>query len=131
MTIGIIVTGHINFATGTKSAVEAITGNQQAIKYVDFTEGTTRTELESLLIDACEIVDEGAGVLFCTDVPSGTPFQVSAQICTGKTNVSVLTGSNINMITEAVMERESFANVSDLADHIVDVGKLAIQSISF
>lgn len=129
--IGIIVTGHIHFASGMKSALEAIAGNSQHIEYIDFTEGTSREELEILLVDAYEKVDLGNGVLFCTDVPSGTPFQVSAQICTDRKPSATLTGTNISILTEATMERDSFTNVADLTCHLTEVGKLAIQSISF
>lgn len=34
--IGIIVIGHINFASGLRSAVEAIAGEQPYIEYIDF-----------------------------------------------------------------------------------------------
>ncbi|GAB2667144.1 PTS sugar transporter subunit IIA [Vibrio panuliri] len=129
--IGIIVTGHIHFASGMKSAVEAIVGQQQDIEYIDFIEGTSREDLEALLIEAYQKVDQGDGVLFCTDVPSGTPFQVSAQICTDRKPSAALTGSNISILTEAAMERDSFTNVADLVCHLTEVGKLAIQSISF
>ena len=129
--IGIIVTGHIHYATGMQSAVEAIAGKQKCVEYIDFIEGTAREELEVLLLEAYQRVDTGSGVLFCTDVPSGTPFQVSAQICTDRKPSAALTGSNISIITEAVMERDGFKSVSDLAVHVTEVGKLAIQSISF
>ncbi|EKC3540891.1 PTS sugar transporter subunit IIA [Salmonella enterica] len=129
--IGIIVTGHIHFATGIKSALEAILGKKQCIEYVDFTEGLTRKELETSLLEACAKVDKGEGILFCTDVPSGTPFQVAAQICTDKKPSAVLTGSNLSLLTEAVMERDSFKSISDLAAHVTEAGRQAIQSISF
>nr|WP_086939508.1 PTS sugar transporter subunit IIA [Thaumasiovibrio occultus] len=129
--IGIIVTGHINFASGIKSAVTAIVGEQQDVEYVDFIEGTSREDLEELLLAAYDKVDQGHGVLFCTDVPSGTPFQVSAQICTDRKPTAALTGSNISLVTEAVMERTEFSDVGQLAAHVTEVGKSAIQSISF
>lgn len=128
---GIIVTGHIHFATGMKSAREAIPGEKQFIKYIDFTEGSSRKELEKVLLEACAKVDKGGGILFCTDVASGTPFQVSAQICTDRKPSAVLTGSNISIITDAVMERDSFKSASDQAGHVTEVDKLAIQSILF
>lgn len=129
--IGIIITGHINFATGMESAVTAITGTHEDVEYVDFIEGTSREDLEGKLLVAYESVNSGDGVLFCTDVPSGTPFQVSAQICTDRNPSAVLAGSNVSIITEAVMERDEYKSVGGLAQHVTNVGKCAIQSISF
>ena len=36
--IGIVVSGHINFASGMESAVRAIAGEQEQMTYVDFVE---------------------------------------------------------------------------------------------
>lgn len=34
--LGIVVSGHINFASGMRSAVEAIVGQQPQLEFVDF-----------------------------------------------------------------------------------------------
>ncbi|MDC9132388.1 hypothetical protein PSJ72_06085 [Escherichia coli] len=44
--IGIIVIGHINFASGLRSAVEAIAGEQPYIEYIDFIPGMSTEQLE-------------------------------------------------------------------------------------
>ncbi|WP_152416091.1 hypothetical protein [Avibacterium paragallinarum] len=40
--LGIVVSGHINFASGMRSAVEAIVGQQPQLEFVDFL-GTSRS----------------------------------------------------------------------------------------
>ncbi len=44
--IGLIVSGHLNFATGMASAVKAIAGEQENIAFIDFIESISPDELE-------------------------------------------------------------------------------------
>lgn len=45
--IGIVVSGHINFASGMASAVRAITGEQSQMLFIDFVESMSTDMLES------------------------------------------------------------------------------------
>ncbi|SUG56029.1 putative PTS system IIA component [Salmonella enterica subsp. diarizonae] len=71
--IGIVVSGHIHFASGMESAVRAIAGEQPQMVFVDFVENLSTDMLEEELRNAADRVDSGDGVLFLTDIPGGSP----------------------------------------------------------
>lgn len=45
--IGLIVSGHLNFASGMASAVKAIAGEQQDIAFIDFLESISPMNLKN------------------------------------------------------------------------------------
>lgn len=124
--ITLIVTGHIQFATAMRSVVTAIAGEEKNIAWVDFAVNETREDLAGRLQRILDAVPQSAGILFLTDVPSGTPFQVALTLGMARPDCMVLTGTNVSMITEALFEREGMAAVCDLADHLVETGKQAV-----
>lgn len=67
--IGIVVSGHIHFASGMQSAVKAIAGEQKQMEFIDFVESMSTDELEAKLRQAALLADSGEGVLFLTDIP--------------------------------------------------------------
>ena len=54
MLIGIIVTGHGNFASGLASSIEVIAGKQDKFEAIDFPIGSTNTELAKQLQEAVD-----------------------------------------------------------------------------
>ncbi|MGA6580038.1 PTS mannose transporter subunit IIA, partial [Providencia sp. NPDC089923] len=44
--IGLIISGHLNFASGMASAVKAIAGEQENMVFIDFIESISPDELE-------------------------------------------------------------------------------------
>ncbi len=124
--ITLIITGHIQFASAMQSVVTAIAGEEENTSWVDFAAGETREELHRRLQRIIDGVPPGEGILFLTDVPSGTPFQIALGLGMSRKDIEVVTGTNVSMITEALFEREQTATVSDLADLLVDTGKQAV-----
>ena len=84
--IGLVITGHLNFATGYQSAINAIAGESEQVEYVDFLESMSTDELEQQIRVAADKVDSGEGVLFLTDIPGGSPFQRSARVAATMNN---------------------------------------------
>ncbi|MEX6369002.1 PTS mannose transporter subunit IIA [Providencia huaxiensis] len=103
--IGLIVSGHINFASGM-SAVKAIAGEQENMVFIDFVGnpfsrriGTT-TNASS---NECRMCEQ---ILFLTDLPGGTPCNRAMAIMMEDKSVEVLAGVNLPMIVNAALERE-------------------------
>lgn len=126
--IGIIVTGHGDFATGVVSALKLLAGAPEALETVDF-EGTQSAEaLEESLREAAARVDGGDGVLVMTDLKGGTPFNVSIRIAIGGyEKLEVVTGTNLPMLVEAYMSRMAMDDVNALARQIAASGKEQVQ----
>ena len=126
--IGIIVTGHLHFATGLQSALSAIAGDERQIEYVDYPENVSPHQLEQLLREAVDKVDVGEGVLFLTDIPGGSPFQRAALVAAEMFRADVISGTNLVMAAEACLERDDL-ELEALVRHVLSVGQESIKSI--
>lgn len=120
--IGIVVSGHINFASGMKSAVKAIVGEPKQMCFVDFIESMSTDELEIALRTAAQEVDSGEGVLFLTDIPGGSPANRASVILMDTANIEVLAGVNLPMIANAALERDG-VSLGELVDLLQEIGR--------
>lgn len=125
--IGLVITGHLNFATGYQSAVNAIAGECPQVEYVDFLESMSTDELEVKIREAADKVDSGEGVLFLTDIPGGSPFQRSARVATQMNNADVISGTNLVMAAEACLDRDGMA-LAELVTQLMATGIENIKS---
>ncbi|MDX1301330.1 PTS galactosamine/N-acetylgalactosamine transporter subunit IIA [Photobacterium sp.] len=126
--IGIVVSGHINFASGMQSAVKAIAGEQEQMMFIDFVESMSTDELEVQLRQAAKEVDSGEGVLFLADIPGGSPSNRALSIMMDTDNVELIGGANLPMIANAAFERED-VSVKELVDILLEIGGSCIQDM--
>ena len=87
--IGIILSGHGEFASGLYSSIQLIAGEQENFQAIDFSEGMSSEELQEKFNEAAENVDQGQGVVIFTDIPGGTPFNQAVILSTKKENLKV------------------------------------------
>lgn len=125
--IGLIVSGHLNFASGMASAVKAIAGEQQDIAFIDFVESISPDELEAKMQDAITTIN-CEQYLFLTDLPGGTPCNRAMAIMMQNPAIEVLAGVNLPMIVNAVFEREG-CSISELVQTLREIGHSSIQDI--
>ncbi|MGR6743956.1 PTS galactosamine/N-acetylgalactosamine transporter subunit IIA [Aeromonas veronii] len=126
--IGIVVSGHINFASGMQSAMKAIVGEPEQMRFVDFVESMSTDDLETALRNAAQEVNSDDGVLFLTDIPGGSPANRASVILMDSDQVEVLSGVNLPMIANATFERDG-ASLHELVDILQDIGKSTIQDM--
>ncbi|BCO12743.1 TPA: PTS sugar transporter subunit IIA [Aeromonas hydrophila] len=126
--IGIVVSGHINFASGMQSAMKAIVGEPEQMRFVDFVESMSTDDLETALRNAAQEVNSDDGVLFLTDIPGGSPANRASVILMDSDQVEVLSGVNLPMIANAAFERDG-ASLNELVDILQDIGKSTIQDM--
>ena len=126
--IGIVVSGHINFATGAESAVRAIAGEQAQMKFVDFVETMSTDDLEADLRAAVAEVNTGEGVLFLTDIPGGSPANRATAIMLDTPLVEVVAGANLPMIANAAFERDG-VELNELVEIVMEIGTSCIQDM--
>ena len=105
MLIGIIVTGHGNFASGLASSIEVIAGKQ-----------------EQEAVDRLNCSD----IIFCTDIAGGTPFNQSVILSTHLPNSKVISGTNVPVLLEALFSRANQTALS-LSEILVDSHQSRIQ----
>ncbi|ENX3947102.1 PTS galactosamine/N-acetylgalactosamine transporter subunit IIA [Photobacterium damselae] len=126
--IGIVVSGHIHFASGVASAVRAIAGEQEQMCYVDFVETMSTDELELALRQAAQAVDSGDGVLFLTDIPGGSPANRALAILMDTPNVELIGGANLPMIANAAFERDG-VELKELVEILLEIGGSCMQDM--
>lgn len=126
--IGIVVSGHIHFASGMESAVKAIAGEQEQMAFIDFIESMSTDELETQLRQAMKAVDSGDGVLFLTDIPGGSPSNRASAILMDSDKVEQISGVNLPMIANAAFERED-VTVNELVEILLEIGSSCMQDM--
>lgn len=119
--IGVIVTGHGNFASGILSSVKLITGEQEKVMGVDFLEEDSTAVLTEKLRKA--INDLGTEIIIFSDLAGGSPFKNAVGLKMEMTNkqIEVISGSNLPMILETVFMRNGIS-VPQLAETAISNG---------
>lgn len=120
--IGIIVTGHGQFATGIGSTIELIAGKQDHYKEVTFEEGKTPETLAAELQAAITELNTAEGVLIFTDLKGGTPYKESVVLSMSNENVHVFGGTNIAMLLEASLMRNAEPEIAQFAKDLYQTG---------
>lgn len=125
--VGIIVTGHGNFATGLISSLELIAGAQENLIGVDFLEEDTTESLEKMIEDAIEKL--GNEVLVLSDLAGASPFRAAAELSQKNEdkNIKIIAGTNLGMLLEVSLCRAGM-NSLELLEMAVDSGHTAIKT---
>ena len=123
--LGIIVTGHGNFATGLTSSVKLIAGIPEHYEAVDFVETDSVEDLEKKLNAALDRLSDCDGVIVFSDLLGGSPFKTAVEVSLKRpeANMVVLSGTNLGMIIESSMARAFVEDAQSLADMAVNTGK--------
>lgn len=105
--IGIILTGHGNFASGLNSALELIAGKQSNFEVVDFKCEDSADDLEAKLGDALGRLKECDEIAFLADLAGGTPFKSSVMLSINEKERKsfVIAGTNLGMLLEVSISR--------------------------
>ena len=107
--LGIILTGHGGFASGMEKAMKQILGEQSHFIAIDFPETSTTALLTSQLEQAVGELDGEEGLIFLTDLLGGTPFRVASTLAMQKTGREVITGTNLQLLLEMVLDRDELS----------------------
>lgn len=124
--IGVIVSGHGNFATGITSALNLILGNQDNYKTVDFPESDTATELENNIKNAIQSLNHCEQIIIFCDLLSGSPFNISIMEAMKNENIKVIYGTNLGMLIESMMKRNIGVEFDNIVNEAIEVGQTQI-----
>lgn len=124
--IGVIVSGHGNFATGITSALNLILGNQDNYKTVDFPESDTATELENNIKNAIQSLSHCEKIIIFCDLLSGSPFNISIMEAMKNENIKVIYGTNLAMLIESMMKRNIGVEFDNIVNEAIEVGQTQI-----
>ncbi len=121
--IGMVLSGHGNFASGLASAMTLIGGKPTNFFAIDFEEGNTTDQLEASMKEAMEALSDCEGIIFCTDLAGGSPFKSACIVSQNIANIEVLAGVNLPLCIELNLMRQFESDVLLLADNMVNIGK--------
>ena len=96
--VGVVVVTHGRAAEAMVSAARAILGKLPGLQAVSTPVGAEMDTLVEKISEACEDVDEGAGVLLLVDVHGSTPFHAAMTMLDGTRPAEVLCGVNLPML---------------------------------
>ena len=97
--LGLIVTGHGNFASGLQSSLRLIAGDKENMCFVDFEEKDSVEDLTAKLSAAIDSLSNADGILFLCDLTGGSPFKTSVELSVKDDKpMEVIGGANLPMI---------------------------------
>lgn len=126
MMVGFIISGHGHFASGIASSVELILQSLDNIEIVDFPKEDTATELKKKIHEAIEKFKNMDEIVVFTDLLSGSPFNVSVMEALENTKIQIVYGTNLGMLIECIMLRNTGAKASDIVEKAIEVGQSQI-----
>ena len=128
--VGIIITGHANFALGMMSAVKLVFGSPENLKIVNFSEEDSSEVLENNIKTAIHELKECDGLLCFTDIAGGTPFQVASRLSIEEAEMRVISGTNLPMLLGVLSERDDM-DLHELAEYALEVGREEVKEFIF
>ena len=124
--IGIIVIGHGHFASGLKSNVELIVGEEQYLRTVDFEVSDSPDDVDKKIDSAIKELSECTGIIMLTDVLNGTPFNCAIKYSIKNNMIKTIYGANAAMLLTLVMKNKSSDDINEIAKDLVEIGKSQI-----
>ncbi|XMB87117.1 PTS galactosamine/N-acetylgalactosamine transporter subunit IIA [Mycoplasmatota bacterium WC44] len=121
--IGVIVTGHGQFASGLTTSLELIAGKQKEYIAIDFDGVISQDDLLDKINKATDELVDCDGIIIFTDLIGGTPFKMAATATLEKKNNIVLSGTNLGMLIECCMTKAFNNDVELFASQILETGK--------
>ena len=130
--IGLIISGHGNFATGLHSSLKLIAGEHVNVEYIDFEETDSTETLKEKYYTALKSLDNCDSILALTDLAGGSPFKTLVEIKTEiEKPMEVIGGTNLPMALEISMTKDILDDLSSLLESALEVGKNGVVKFEF
>lgn len=107
-----------------------IIGDLPQVTAVSLMPGDSLKGLIDRLRRSCEEVESGDGVLILLDLFGGTPANAAALLMQQREKTHAVTGVNLPMLVEILLERKTHNKVEILAQTAVTAGKNGIINIA-
>ena len=129
--VGIILITHGKLAGGLRDGVELIIGTQENFSIIGLNKEDSVDDLPQKIENILNEFINLDGVLVFVDLFGASPFNAAARAVHHFQSipVNVITGVNLGMLLEVVMQRE-ILSIEELSNLAIDTGKKGIQSFS-
>lgn len=115
-----LITGHSEFSIGMQSALAMITGELEDVIIIPFLAEETVDEYRQKVAAEIQMFDQA---ICFTDLLGGTPFKTCVEFSEEKDQVFVVSGTNLGMLLEGLMMRNSVTDSFEIAETVVQAGK--------
>lgn len=115
-----LITGHSEFSIGMQSALAMIAGELEDVIIIPFLAEETVDEYRQKVAAEIHMFDQA---ICFTDLLGGTPFKTCVEFSEGKDQVFVVSGTNLGMLLEGLMMRNSVTDPFEIAETVVQAGK--------
>ncbi|MGL9970536.1 PTS sugar transporter subunit IIA [Enterococcus sp. DIV1420a] len=115
-----LITGHSEFALGMHSALTMITGSIEDVMIIPFLVNEKADEYRQKIESSIQMNEQ---VVCFTDLVGGTPFKTCVELSMKKDQAFVVSGTNIGMLLEGLIMRNSGIEPFEFAKSVVQVGK--------
>lgn len=130
--LGLIVTGHGNFATGLQSSLRLIAGDKENMCFVDFEQKDSVEDLAGKLATAIDSLSNVDGILFLCDLTGGSPFKTAVELSVkNEKQMEVIGGANLPMVIELSMAKDFVDQLDALTNMAISTGKDSIVKFTF
>lgn len=122
--IGMIISGHGNFATGLQSSLNLIAGDLANFAAVDFTVDMGAEDLSAKLSEAITTLKQTCShIIVFTDLAGGSPFKTASLLAASTEGIDVIAGSNLPMLIEINGARAFMDDPQLLVTMAINTGK--------
>ena len=121
--IGLLLTGHDQFAGGLLSAINMVAGSQPHIKALSFEDSHAATYPAKLHAAIGSLRAESNGVIVLTDFMGGTPWNQAMIATQDYSDVAVIAGANVPMLLDTLDYLESDYTLDDMVEELIAAGK--------
>lgn len=126
----IIIVSHGGFASGLRSSMEMIAGEQRSLYDLSLSSDETASAFQDKINTLVSSLKKDDGLLVLTDILGGTPTLVAMKVLTELNQLSpfdfeCISGVNLPILIDIVIKRES----TNLEDCVYSVIQNAEQSI--
>lgn len=117
----IVITGHGNYATGIKSALELIAGSKDNVLAFDFLKEESEEQFSLKFKD----LDKNNNYLFACDLMGGTPYKVVSRL---DLNKEILIGTNLGGLLDTVFKIDKLS-LNELAINLKEASLKSLVNI--
>ncbi len=125
----VIVVTHGTLANELIETSRMLVGSYENVVALDFMPGENVESLIKKISGVTDTLAESIPVLFVVDMFSGSPFNASSYFFKKRPGTRIITGVNIPMLVNILLERPDAGSIDELVEMSVSIGQDAIKPI--
>lgn len=127
--LNFLIVCHGEMAGGIYDAIRLISGEHEGIGIISLKENDSIDELESKITSAInDLLTTSDAVFIAVDLIGASPFNMASKSANSFSNVEVVSGVNLPMMLEIIMQREALS-LSEAVELATESGRQGIKSL--